>query len=118
STAVFWGLVLLGLTAVYREGFEVVLFLQSLRLRAGEHLVLTGTGIGLGLTAIVAVLTFVAQQRLPYRKMLVATGIMLGGVLLVMVGESAQELQQAGWITTTPIPGAASVISRPPWLGT
>lgn len=110
--AVFWGLVLLGLTAVYREGFEIVLFLQSLRLRAGESPVLTGTAIGLSLTAIVAALTFIAQRKLPYRKMLIATGIMLGGVLLVMVGESAQELQQAGWITTTPV-----AIPLPGWLG-
>lgn len=111
--AVFWGLVLLGLTAVYREGFEIVLFLQSLRLRAGGPPVLTGTAIGLGLTGIVAVLTFVAQKKLPYRKMLIATGIMLGGVLLVMVGESAQELQQAGWITTTPV-----ALPLPAWTGT
>ena len=59
--AIFWGLVLLGVTAVYREGFEIVLFLQSLRLRAGESPVLLGTAIGLGLTGIVAILTFVAQ---------------------------------------------------------
>ncbi|MBI1827253.1 MAG: iron permease [Planctomycetes bacterium] len=110
--AVFWGLVLLGLTAVYREGFEVVLFLQSLRLRVGEHLVLVGTAIGLGLTATVGGLAFIAQQKLPYRKMLVATGIMLGSVLLVMVGESVQELQQAGWITTTPV-----ALPLPGWLG-
>lgn len=97
------GLALLGLTAVYREGFEVVLFLQSIRLRAGGRLVLTGTCIGLALTAIVGVLTFTAQRRLPYRKMLVVTGLMLGAVLLVMVGESAQELQQAGWLSTTPV---------------
>ena len=30
------GLVLLGLTSVYREGFETVLFLQSLQLSAGH----------------------------------------------------------------------------------
>ncbi|MBI1851256.1 MAG: FTR1 family protein [Planctomycetes bacterium] len=113
GATVFWGLFFLGLTAVYREGFEVVLFLQSVRLRAGERLVFAGTAIGLGLTAIVAVLTFVAQRRLPYRKMLVATGVMLGCVLLIMVGESAQELQQAGWITTTPVH-----VPMPAWLGT
>lgn len=111
--AVFWGLVLLGVTAVYREGFEIVLFLQSLRLRAGGSPVLLGTAIGLGLTGIVAVLTFVAQKKLPYRKMLVATGVMLGAVLLVMVGESAQELQQAGWIGTTPV-----ALPLPAWAGT
>lgn len=35
--------------------------------------------------------------------MLVLTGIMLGFVLLVMVGEQAQEMQLAHWISTTPI---------------
>src|SRR5690242_3031155 len=30
------GLALLGFSAVYREGFEIVLFLQNLRLRAGD----------------------------------------------------------------------------------
>jgi high-affinity iron transporter len=110
---VFWGLFLLGLTAIYREGFEVVLFLQDLRLRAGSHVVLLGTVIGLSLSGIVAILTFVAQRRLPYRKMLVATGVLLGGVLLVMVGESAQEFQQAGWLSTTPVH-----VAVPEWLGT
>ena len=99
----FWGLVLLGLTAMYREGFEVVLFLQSLRLRAGNHTIAVGTAVGIALTGVVAFLTFVAQRRLPYRSMLVATGIMLGAVLLVMVGESAQELQLAGWMSSTPV---------------
>src|ERR671920_2425067 len=41
------GLVALGFTSVYREGFEVVLFLQSLELRAGSTTVLEGVGIGL-----------------------------------------------------------------------
>lgn len=101
--AVFWGLFVVGLTAVYREGFEVVLFLQNLRLQAGGSPVLSGTLIGLALTGIVGFLTFVAQRKLPFRQLLIATGIMLGGVLLVMVGASGSLVQQAGWLPTTPV---------------
>jgi high-affinity iron transporter len=97
------GFVLLGFTAVYREGFELVIFLQNLRITQGSGVVLEGVAIGLAMTAAVGVLTFAAQHRLPYRRMLVFTGVLLGFVLIVMVGESAQELQLAGWIPTTPI---------------
>src|SRR5205085_9561431 len=110
----WWGLILLGFTSLYREGFEVVLFLQSYHLRLGGDVVLKGTLLGLMLTGIVALLTFVLQQRLPYRKMLVTTGILLGVVLLVMVGEQAQEMQLANWISTTPIPWLGRTI--PPWI--
>ena len=72
------GLAMLGLTSVYREGFETVLFLQSLELSAGTVTVLEGAGLGLGLTLIVAVLTFALQRKLPYKKMLIATGVLLG----------------------------------------
>ncbi len=110
--AVFWGLLFVGLTAVYREGFEVVLFLQNWRLQSGNAPVLTGTLLGLGLTGLVAYLTFVAQRKLPFRRLLIATGVMIGGVLLVMVGASGQILQQAGWLSTTPI-----ALPIPEWIG-
>ena len=61
---------------------------------------LEGVGLGLAFTVAVGVVTFVLQQRLPYKRMLVATGMLLGFVLLVMVGESVQELQLAGWLPT------------------
>ncbi|HYM68333.1 MAG TPA: FTR1 family protein [bacterium] len=109
---VFNGLLLLGFSAIYREGFEVVLFLQSIRLQVGQHATLIGAGIGLALTLIVAGLTFVVHHRLPYKKMLVLTGVLLGGVLTVMVGESVQEMQQAGWIGTT-----ALHLHVPAWAG-
>lgn len=109
---VFRGFALLGFTAIYREGFEIVLFLQQMRLEAGITVVLAGASVGLLLTAIVAFLTFVAHQRLPYKQMLVLTGVMLAGVLLVMVGESVQEMQQAAWIPATPIN-----IELPEWTG-
>ena len=37
----WWGLALLGFSSVYREGFEVVLFLQTYRLRLGTAPVTT-----------------------------------------------------------------------------
>src|SRR5437868_13529049 len=110
----WWGLILLGFTSLYREGFEVVLFLQSYNLRLGGGVVLKGALLGIVLSGMVAVLTFVLQQRLPYRKMLITTGILLGMVLLVMVGEQAQEMQLAHWIPTTSIQSLANLI--PPWL--
>jgi high-affinity iron transporter len=106
------GLALLGFTSVYREGFEVVLFLQNLRLRYGSGVVLEGVALGLVFVAAIGYATFALQRRLPYRRMLVATGVMLGLVLLVMVGESVQEMQQAGWIATTPIN-----VAIPGWVG-
>src|SRR6476661_3738808 len=114
SSRLRWGLILLGFTSLYREGFEVVLFLQSYHLRLGGDVVLKGTLLGLMLTGTVALLTFVLQRRLPYRKMLITTGILLGVVLLVMVGEQAQEMQLANWISTTPIPWLEGTI--PPWM--
>jgi len=116
SRANLWrGFVLLGFTSVYREGFEVVLFLQSYRLKRGGRIVLYGALLGLLFSGIIAVLTFLAHRRLPYRRMLILTGVMLGAVLLVMVGEEAQEMQLARWIPTTVLPRFAVLI--PPWMG-
>ena len=110
---VWWGLALLGFSSLYREGFEVVLFLQTYRLKLGGPPVLYGVVAGLSLTLVVGFLTFVAHRRLPYRRMLVFTGVMLGLVLLVMVGEQAQEMQLARWLPTTPLRGVAI----PAWMG-
>jgi high-affinity iron transporter len=109
------GLGFLGFTSFYREGFEVVLFLQNYRLKLGGTPVLYGVLIGMAFSAVVAALTFVANKHLPYRKMLVLTGVLLGVVLLVMVGEQAQEMQLAHWLPTTQLPSLAGVI--PGWMG-
>jgi high-affinity iron transporter len=115
SARLFWGLGLLGFASFYREGFEVVLFLQSYYLKLGSQTVYLGVLVGVFFSAIVAVLTFMAHHKLPYRKMLELTGILLGVVLLVMVGEQAQEMQLAHWIPTTTIPWLEPYL--PDWLG-
>lgn len=115
KSRLLFGLGLLGFSSLYREGFEVVLFLQTYRLQMGDKIVLGGLGLGLLLSGIMGVLTFVAHRRLPYRKMLVLTGVLLGAVLLLMVGEQAQEMQLAHWIPTTKIPWLTPVM--PDWTG-
>jgi high-affinity iron transporter len=112
GNAVVLGLVALGFTSVFREGFEVVLFLQNLELQAGTATVLQGVGIGLAATAVVGVITFWLHHKLPYRKMLVLTGVLLGVVLVVMTGGTALTFQDLGWLPATPLPFA-----MPGWLG-
>ncbi len=106
------GLGLLGFTSIYREGFEVVLFLQNLRVTFGSSVVLEGVALGCLFTVAVGVLTFGLHQRLPYKRLLIITGAMLVVVLFVMVGEEINEMQLAGWIPTTNIG-----VQIPGWAG-
>ncbi len=108
------GLALLGFTSVYRECFEVVIFLQLLRELYGSSVVLEGVVIGCLFTAAAGVLTFGLHQRLPYKRLLIITGVMLLFVLLVSVGEEVNEMQLAGWIGTSEIHG----LYIPGWMGT
>ena len=106
------GLILLGFSAVYREGFEIVLFLQHIRLNMGTPTVVSGVLIGLFFTAVIGVVTFLTRHKLHYKRLLIATGVLLTLVLVVMVGEEVQEMQQAGWLATS-----ALDIAIPGWVG-
>lgn len=106
------GLVALGFTSVYREGFEVVLFLQNLQLQDGSGMVLEGVALGLAATAVVGALTFLAHAKLPYRRMLVLTGVLVGVVLVVMIGGTALSFVDLGWL-----PRDATPFDVPRWLG-
>ena len=108
------GLALLGFTSVYREAFEIVIFLQSLREIYGSGVVLEGVVIGLLFTGAVGVLTFAMHARLPYKKLLIITGVMLLLVLVVQVGEEVNEMQLAGWISITTM----HWLHLPGWMGT
>jgi high-affinity iron transporter len=107
------GLAVLGFTSVYREGFEVVLFLQALVLEAGTATVLVGVAIGLAAVVLIGLATFVMQAKLPYKKMLIVTGIMIAAVLLVMVGNTVHVMQVVGWMSITPI----RWLNPPYWFG-
>ena len=107
------GFIALGFSSVYREGFETVLFLQALVLDAGPAVVMQGVVLGLLGVTVVGVFTFHLQTRLPYKQMLVITGVLIGGVLLVMVGNTLHTMQAVGWLPITPV----GSVSLPYWMG-
>ena len=113
ETGQFVGLVLLGFTSMYREGFETVLFLQALVLDAGTTVVLQGVAVGALAVLVVGAITFKLQARLPYKKMLVWTGVLIGLVLVTMVGKTVHVMQAVGWVGITPIPS----VTLPYWAG-
>jgi high-affinity iron transporter len=106
------GLIALGFTAVYREGFETVLFLQNLELKAGSGVVLEGVAAGLAGTLAVGLATFSLHRKLPYRRMLISTGVLVGFVLVVMIGGTALSFQDLGWL-----PRHQTPFTVPTWMG-
>ncbi len=113
GTATIAGLYVLGFTSVFREGMETVLFLQALQLSSGVGVVAAGVGLGLAGTGIVGFLTFKAERKLPYKKMLIVTGVLIALVLFTMVGNTVRTLQGVGWFPIHPID-----VDIPLWMGT
>jgi high-affinity iron transporter len=102
TTAAFIGL---GFTAVYREGFETVLFYQALSLFA-EGL---GLYVWLGVAAAVAALGAVAYaiiglgKKLPLKPMLITGASILLLLSIAFTGNAIRSLQSADVITATPV---------------
>jgi len=107
------GLYTLGFTSVFREGFETVLFLQALQLSSGTGVVLAGVSLGLAITAVVGAITFALERKLPYKKMLIVTGVLIALVLVVLVGNTARTMQGVGWLPIHPVD-----VELPLWMGT
>ena len=110
--ATVFGLYALGFESVFREGMETVLFLQALQLAAGTGPVLIGVLIGLTAMGIVGFLTFKLESKLPYKKLLIVTGVLIAFVLFTMVGTTVRVMQGVGWLPIHPID-----LEIPLWMG-
>ncbi len=97
--------------AVYREGFETVLFYQALfgGAPAGDVMVLAG--FGAGLLVLGAVYAGFARLGLaiPIRQFFLVTGGLLYGMAVVFAGKGVHELQEVGWIGVTPVAGMPTI---------
>ena len=109
------GLALLGFSSIYREGFETVLFMQALVLESTTAVVLTGVAIGMAATVAIGFVVFFVQAKLPHKKMLIVTGVMICAVLLQMVGKTVHVAQVIGWLPIHPIRWLADLL--PYWTG-
>jgi high-affinity iron transporter len=109
----YLGLMILGFTSIYREGFETVLFLQALVLDAGVLIVIQGVLLGLVGVGIVGFITFRMQKHLPYMQMMIVTGILIGAVLIMLMGNTVRVMQVVGWVSVHPIDG----VNFPYWWG-
>ena len=116
-TAQTLGLAALGFSSVYREGFETVLFLQAVTLEAGMLAVLPGVMLGLAATFAVGALTILLERKLPHRKMLIMTGVLMTWVLVILVGKTVQTFQVVGWLPVAPIDGVRLPYWAGVWLG-
>ena len=101
--------------AVYREGFETILFYKALFLSAGSSSVPVIGGIAVGAVGLVAVYFVINQLglRVAMKPFFAVTGVMLYYMAFVFAGKGVAELQGSGLVSLTVIDGAPRV----PMLG-
>jgi high-affinity iron transporter len=91
--------------AVYREGFETVLFYQALLggAPAGDVMIGAGFLFGLGVLAVLWVGMSRLGLRVPIRPFFLLTGAFLYAMAIVFAGRGVFELQESGLVGLTPV---------------
>ncbi len=97
--------------AVYREGFETILFYKALFNSAGASTVPVAGGIAAGSVGLVAIYLLVNQLGLhvAMKPFFAVTGVMLYYMAFLFAGKGIAELQGAGIIPLTVIEGAPRI---------
>lgn len=101
-------LVLVGFTAMYREGLETALLYQAL-VEFGQGLgwwILVGLAAGCAALAVVSYLIFRLGRRLPVKTFLVGAVGLLMATSVAFLGNAVRSLQTADLIGLTPLSGA------------
>jgi high-affinity iron transporter len=112
----FWeisALLGVGFLTVYREGFETTIFMQSLVLEGSASSVLLGVAAGFVFIGTIGMLILFFGAKLPYRKLLVVTGVLVVSIMVTFLGSAVRLFQTVSWLPVHPLPG----LSLPNWLG-
>jgi high-affinity iron transporter len=104
-------LFMVGFTAVFREGLEVVLFYQAL-FAFGEGLepwILLGTLIAAVVLAVLAYVIIVAGRRVPIKRFLQVAVILIMALSVGFIGNAVRALQELGLVGVSFIESAPRV---------
>jgi FTR1 family protein len=93
----------LAFAAIYREGFETVLFYQALVFDSGTTAVLAGFLPGLALILLIGFGIIKLGVKLPLKKMFSVTNAILLYLAFVLLGKCFYNLQEAGIFAPHPI---------------
>ena len=95
--------------AVYREGFETVLFYKALFISAGPTAAAAPVVGGMLLGGVILVGVYVAVNRygvrLPLKPFFAVTSAFLYYMAFVFAGAGVAELQEGGFVSMTPVAG-------------
>ncbi len=97
--------------AVYREGAETALFYQAL-LNEGSRVILPivlGILIGGAVLAVIFTLFYRFGVRVPLRRLIAVTSVLLYYMAFVFMGKGIRELQEGNVMSITIIPGGPHV---------
>ncbi|WP_447952056.1 FTR1 family protein [Chryseobacterium koreense] len=106
ETGNWLGLLVFSFVVVFREAFEVVLFLSSLKLNNPE---VAGSAINWALLTsviIIAIITFIFlkyTKKLPIGKFFKLASYMVAVLAVVLAGKGIMAFQEAGYVPVTPI---------------
>lgn len=109
-----WTLAFTGFLAVYREGFEAVIFYQALLLQArNSHAVWLGALVAAGALLLLSFVFYRFTLKLPIRPFFMVTSTLLYAMSVAFIGNGLHELQEAGSMPITMVAGAPTL----DWLG-
>ena len=111
-----FGLAAFSFMVVFREAFEVILFLQAINLDATDE---TRSAIGLGVAAAIVCIAIFAyiflkySKLIPVRQLFKYSSWLIVLLAIILVGKGVHALQESGWISIHSI----SSMFRLDWLG-
>lgn len=100
------GLALFSFIVVFREAFEVVLFLSSLNINSTEESSTALIWALISATLIIVVLAYFflkTTKKLPLEKIFKFSAIVISILAIVLAGKGIKALQEAGFVSVSPL---------------
>ncbi|PHS23366.1 MAG: iron permease [Robiginitomaculum sp.] len=91
-------LFLLAFVVVYREVFEVILFLIALWNQGNAIAILSGLGTAIAVLGVIAVVLMNYSKRLPITQFFLYSSFLMAILAVVLAGKGIAALQEAGWV--------------------